>query len=101
MAMSRQGAQAAEVAEVLAIQALAFIAADGERLGRFLAVTGLGPGEIRRAARERRFLAGVLEYVNGDEDLLVAFANYAEVDPAHVVAAEQVLAETGENEPDG
>jgi hypothetical protein len=43
----------------------------------------------------------VLEYVNGDEDLLLAFANYAEVDPAHVVAAEQVLAETGENEADG
>ena len=101
MAISRQGALAAEVAEVLAIQALAFIAEDSERLGRFLAITGLGPGEIRQAARERRFLAGVLEYVNGDEDLLVAFANYAEVDPAHVVAAEQVLAETDENEAEG
>ena len=101
MAISRQGAAAAEVAEVLAIQALAFIAEDGERLGRFLPLTGLGPGEIRQAAQERAFLAGVLEYINGDEALLLSFANYAEVDPAHVVAAEQVLAETGENDADG
>ncbi len=36
-----------EAAEGLAIQALTFIAEDPERLGRFLAVTGIGPAEIR------------------------------------------------------
>ena len=48
-----------EAAEGLAIQALTFIAGDGERLGRFLAVTGIGPAEIRAATREPGFLAGV------------------------------------------
>ena len=49
-----------DAAEGLAIQALTFIAGDAERLGRFLAVTGIGPNEIRAAARESGFLIGVL-----------------------------------------
>ena len=55
----------------MAIQALSFIAADPERLGRFLAATGIGPGDIRAAAREPLFLAGVLDHITGDETLLV------------------------------
>jgi hypothetical protein len=93
MPISRQGPLAAEVAEVLAIQALGFIAQDDERLGRFLALTGMGPAEIRAAASERHFLAGVLDYVTGDEELLVAFAGHAEVDPATIAIARQALAE--------
>jgi hypothetical protein len=93
MPISREGPLAAEVAEVLAIQALGFIAQDDERLGRFLALTGMGPAEIRAAARERHFLAGVLDYVTGDEELLVAFAGHADVDPATIAIARQALAE--------
>ena len=95
MSRPRQGALAAEVAEVLAIQALGFVAQDEERLGRFLALTGLGPGEIRAAACERHFLVGVLDYVSGDEDLLVAFAGYAGIAPGTLEAARQALAEGG------
>ena len=42
-----------EQAEGLAIQALTFIAGDGEQLGRFLAVTGIGPAEfgLRRVSQ--------------------------------------------------
>jgi hypothetical protein len=97
MPISRQGPLAAEVAEVLAIQALGFIAQDEERFGRFLALTGMGPAEIRAAARERHFLAGVLDYVSGDEDLLVAFAGYSGVDPSTVAVARRALAEAGED----
>ena len=95
MPISRQGPLAAEVAEVLAIQALGFIAQDEERLGRFLALTGMGPAEIREAARERHFLAGVLDYVNGDEELLVAFADHAGIDAGTIVIARRALAEAG------
>jgi hypothetical protein len=73
-----------EAAEGLAIQALTFIAGEPERLGRFLAVTGIGPAEIRAAAREPGFLAGVLEHLAGDERLLTAFAAEAGVDPAAI-----------------
>ena len=62
-----------ELAEELAIQALTFIAGDSERLGRFLAVTGIGPAEICTAAREPAFLAGVLDYMASDEQLIGAF----------------------------
>ena len=91
----KQGPLAAEVAEVLAIQALGFVAQDEERLGRFLDITGLGPTEIRAAARERRFLAGVLDYVMGDEALLVAFAGHAQVDPPTIAVAHRALTEAG------
>jgi hypothetical protein len=71
-------------AEALAIQALTFIAGDGERLGRFLAITGIGPAQIRAAAQEPGFLVGVLSYLASDERLLSAFAAETGLDPAHV-----------------
>ena len=75
---------APEAAEALAIQALTFIAGDGERLGRFLAVTGIGPAEIRASSREPGFVLGVLEYLAGDEGLLSAFATETGGNPADV-----------------
>jgi len=83
-----------EAAEGLAIQALTFIAQDGERLGRFLAVTGIGPAEIRAAARETGFLAGVLDHLAGDERLLAAFAAEAGIDPSEVGKARAALGGT-------
>jgi hypothetical protein len=91
MAVSRRSAVTAEIAETLAIQALAFLAGEPEQLGRFLAITGIGPEEIRSAAREPRFLAGVLDYLASDEPLLVAFATQIGVDPADIVRASAVL----------
>ena len=79
-----------DAAEALAIQALSFIAADTERLGRFLAVTGIGPAEIRAAAREPRFLAGVLDYLASDEKLAGEFtagAGFRQSDIAKAHAA--------------
>ena len=81
-----------ERAEALAIQALTFIAGDGERLGRFLAVTGIGPAEIRAAAGEPGFLAGVLEYMASDERLIGAFADETGADPADFGKARAALA---------
>jgi Protein of unknown function (DUF3572) len=89
----KQGARfARQEAEALAIQALTFIAADGERLGRFLAVTGVGPSEIRTAAREPGFLGGVLEYVASDERLIADFASETGLDPANVERGRAMLA---------
>jgi len=84
-------AMAQEAAEALALQALTYIAGDGERLGRFLAATGLGPAEIRRAATEPGFLLGMLDYLAGDEALLTGFAQEAGFDPFDVGKARLVL----------
>ena len=89
--MKTPGSMTPDAAEGLAIQALTFIAADGERLGRFLAVTGIGPAEIRAASREPRFLAGVLDYVASDERLAAAFAFDAACDPADLAKAHVAL----------
>ena len=89
--MKARSPQPREAAEALAVQALSYIAGDGERLGRFLSLTGIGPAEIRAAAREPGFLAGVLDYLAGDESLLTAFAAEAGHDPATIAAARLAL----------
>jgi len=78
--------------EMLAIKALAFIAEEPARLHRFLDMTGIPADEIRVAAQEPGFLAGVLEHMLGDEILLIAFATSAGVDPADIVRARGALA---------
>jgi Protein of unknown function (DUF3572) len=78
--------------ESLAITALGFIAAEPERLGRFLAITGIGPDSVRQAAREPHFLAGVLDHLAGDERLLTDFAAEQAVDPDDVMRARDVIA---------
>ena len=82
---------AREAAEALSVQALSFIAADAERLGRFLAVTGIGPAEIRAAAREPRFLAGVLEFLVSDHKLAAEFAAEAGYSPGDLAKAHTAL----------
>ena len=89
--MKARSAESREAAEAIAIQALSYIAQDGERLGRFLGLTGIGPAEIRAAAREPGFLAGVLDYLAGDESLLTAFATEAGHDPTTIAAARLTL----------
>jgi len=73
--------------ESLAIQALSFLAEDAERMGRFLALTGISPAEIRVHARDPAFLAGVLQHVTEFEPLLLAFAERIGCHPSLVAAA--------------
>lgn len=80
-----------EAAEILAIQSLAFIADEPERLKRFLETTGLELSQIRAAAREDGFLLGVLEHMLADESLLIAFAAAAGIDAAEVAQAAGAL----------
>lgn len=91
MHRNRPASLTQEVAEHLAIQALSFIAGDAERLGGFLAATGIGPDQIRTAAREPGFLGGVLDYLASDEPLLLAFCTEAGFDPPLVEKARAVL----------
>jgi hypothetical protein len=80
-----------EEAEALAVSALAFVAAEPERLGRFLSLSGLGPETVRQAARDPAFLPAVLDYLMAHEPDLLAFAAELKLDPAAVAAARTVL----------
>ena len=78
-------------AKTLAGEALSFLAGDLERLGRFLALTGIDPKEIRALARDPAFLAAVLEHVLSEPSLLQSFVSDTECNAADVAAAHTAL----------
>ena len=80
-----------EVAEIVAIQALSFIAGEPERLGLFLAESGIGPETLRAAAPDPRILGSVLDFVMRDEATVKAFADASKLHPTNIAAARQVL----------
>jgi hypothetical protein len=80
-----------EVAEIVAVQALSFVAGDPERLGLFLAESGIGPETLRSAAADPRFLASVLDFVMRDDATVKAFADVSQLHPTNIAAAHQAL----------
>jgi hypothetical protein len=80
-----------EVAEIVAVQALSFIAGDPERLGLFLAESGIGPETLRTAAADPRFLSSVLDFVMRDDATVQAFASVSQLHPTNIAAAHQAL----------
>lgn len=80
-----------EEAERLALDVFSRIAADGGRLTRFLAVSGLDVQTIRSAAALPGFLAGLLDYVAADEPLLIALAQEMETKPERIMEAHRTL----------
>lgn len=78
-------------AEALAIGALGFVASDPTLMPRFLAMSGIEAGQIRRAAAEPGFLAGVLGFLLGHEPSLMAFCEASGTDPAVVGRARRAL----------
>ena len=80
-----------EQAETLALQALGYLAADEDRLLRFLAVTGLSPQELRERAGDPHFLAGVLDHLLTDDAMIMAFAEENGLEPEAVMAARRRL----------
>lgn len=80
-----------EEAEGIAISGLRFLAGNGEALGRFLALAGIGPQDLRTAANEPGFLAGVLEFYLEDESLLLSFASNENLRPTMIAMARHTL----------
>ena len=78
-------------AEEIAVSALNFLAENPEHLDRFLAVTGLGPNNLRASARRPGFYAAVLDYFMADEPSLLAFARKAGIAPEAVAQAGEAL----------
>lgn len=80
MMKSRQIANP-QAAEAFALQVLGFLAQDEDRLMAFISITGVGLDEIRARAAEPAFLAGILDYLLSDEQLLTAFAEANAISP--------------------
>jgi hypothetical protein len=86
-------------AEDIAVQALAFLAAEPARLTRFLGLTGLAPQDIRAQVNRPQFLAAVLEHVLADESLLLSFTANASIAPRAVAPALALLQQSGYGAP--
>jgi Protein of unknown function (DUF3572) len=78
-------------ATTLALEALAFLAADSDAFGRFANLTGLDPTSARARAGEPEFLASVLDFLLSDEALLLDFCADGSTDPHRVHLARHAL----------
>lgn len=84
-------------AEQLAVEALAFLASDPELLPRFLALSGIEANQIRQAASEPGFLAGVLAFFLAHEPSLLKLSEALNVDPAAILAGQRALPSGDDN----
>jgi hypothetical protein len=87
----RAAAPSTSEARSIALRSLVFLAADDDRMGRFLALTGVDPGDIRALMGEEGFQIALLAHVCGDEPLLIAFSAEENLSPESVVAAMMAL----------
>jgi hypothetical protein len=96
--MTKRVHNAREVAEIVAIRALSFVAGEPERLGAFLAESGIGPETLRSAAADPQFLVSVLDFVLRDDQTVKAFASASQLHPTNIAAARQALGEHWERD---
>jgi hypothetical protein len=77
--------------ETLALLALAHIAGDETLFARFFALSGLDEASLKARAAEPAVLGGVLDFVLGDERLVVALAQTFDVAPDAFARARRKL----------
>ena len=78
-------------AETIALRALGFLAEDPERLGRFLALTGMGPADLREGAQTPQVQLAILEHLMQDEGLLLVFTASSGIAPEAIAPAHACL----------
>jgi hypothetical protein len=79
-----------EPAETLALQALAWLAAQDGLLARFLDQSGAAPGELAASAADPRLLAAVLDFLLTEDAMVTGFCDacgFAYTDPIQARAA--------------
>ena len=80
-----------DAAEAIALQGLAFLAAEPARVRRFLLATGIEPAEMRVRANTPELMSAVLEHLAADESLLLVFAATQKIAPESIGEAVRVL----------
>lgn len=82
---------AREAAEIVALQALAWLAGNDELLAVFLGSTGAAPGDLRSQASDPAFLAAVLDFLLMDDAWVIAFCDAAGLPYTALLQARQGL----------
>ncbi len=78
-------------AAFIAIKALAYISQIDEEMTKFLRETGVQTADVIRLKENLDFLGGVLEFVNRDESLMMAFSTSESFAPAQIEKAQRTL----------
>ena len=76
---------------IVALGALAATLSDPRRAERLLALTGIGPDDLRERAGDPDLLAAVLRFLENHEPDLVEIAQTIGVNPGDLVAAREAL----------
>lgn len=77
--------------DAIALKILGSIAADPERLGRFLDLTGLRADTIREASQRKEFWVALYDHVAGYEPLLMEIAAEIGETPEAIIKARNRL----------
>jgi hypothetical protein len=80
-----------EESGTIALNFMAFLARDEERLSRFCALSGFREQGLKSRANDPNFHGFLLDYALSDESLLLAFAADSNLKPERVVAARRAL----------
>ena len=80
-----------EKAEILALEALAWLAGQPDGIARFLTVSGLDAADLRRAVGDRDLLGSVLDFLLANEPLLLEFCQDASIPSKAVHMARHML----------
>ncbi len=83
----RGGVLSESAAEALGVRVFGYVTGDPGRLLRFMESAGLSPDALRQAANGPEFVAGLLDHVVADEELLLACAAALEVPPERITQA--------------
>ena len=70
-----------ENAEILALEGLGWLAGDQEAIARFMSQSGIEPASLRDAAGSPGMGLAVLDFLLGNEDLLLGFCESATISP--------------------
>ena len=75
----------------LAQEALIWLSCDPDRIGPFLALSGIAPDELRARAGDPEFLAAVLDHLLGSDAWVEAFAAEHRISPHRPAEARAAL----------
>ena len=80
-----------ERAEILALEALAWLAADEDGIGRFLAASGVDAADLRAAAGSPGLAVAILNFLLSHEELLLGFCQSGGTSPGTLHRARHSL----------
>ena len=80
-----------EKAEILALEALGWLAAEPDAIGRLMDQSGTDAQSLRQSAGTPEMATAILDFLLGDEALLLRFCDHADIAPKELHLARHRL----------